>query len=411
MTERATDNDATPKTLRLPGVVWGLGLTSLFMDFSSEMIHSLLPVFVVSVLGAGPLVLGLIEGAAEAIAAFTKIASGVLSDALRHRKWLAVAGYGLAALTKPLFPLAQSIGVVTAARFLDRVGKGVRGAPRDALVADVTPLRLRGAAFGLRQSLDTVGAVLGPLGAVALMMATGSDIRLVFWIACLPALVSVLIIVTVVREPRVTVHADPDGAPSSRFGLRGLGRGFWVVWAVAFLATLARMSEAFLVLRAFELGLSAAFAPLVLVVMNIAYALSAYPAGVLSDRIGRGGLVAAGLVLLMLADLALGLASGLALAGLGVVLWGGHMGLTQGLFAALVTDRAPAAMRGRALGIFHATTGIALLLASVLAGFVWQRFGPAPAFAAGFLLSALAFLGVGLAGLLGAGGRNKQRAE
>jgi MFS family permease len=373
-------------TARIPSGVWALGFVSLFMDVSSEMIHALLPVFLVSVLGTSVTAVGFLEGTAEAIASIAKVFSGTLSDRLGNRKWLTVAGYGLAALTKPLFALAPSPAWVFGARGLDRLGKGIRGAPRDALIAELTPAAVRGAAFGLRQTLDTVGAFLGPLLAIGLMAATANAFRTVFWVAALPAAAAVLILVTFVREPE-------RGAPRSRAArpramLRSLPAPFWWLTLVATLFTLARFSEAFLVLKVADTGLGLTFVPIVLVVMNVAFALSAYPAGWLSDRVNRWAVFALGAGLLVVADLVLA-ASGSPLAAfVGIALWGLHMGFTQGVFATLVADTSAAENRGTAFGVFNLLTGLALLGASVLAGALWDSGGPALTFYTGAALTA-----------------------
>jgi MFS family permease len=378
----------------LPRAIWALGLTSMFMDVSSEMIHSLLPVFLVSVLGASAVTVGLIEGVAEATTSLTKIVSGTLSDRLGRRKRLAMLGYGMAAASKPFFALAGTAGWVLAARFADRVGKGIRGAPRDALVGDLAPPGRRGAAYGLRQSLDTVGAFLGPLLAIALMMASGDDFRLVFWAAVPPGGLAVLVLALGVEEKAASREAP--AAPPRRARRARLGAAYWQVTAIASLFALARFSEAFLVLRASDAGLGTALVPLVLIVMNVVYALSAYPAGRLSDALGRWGLAAAGMAVLVLADLLLALASGLAGVMIGIALWGLHMGLSQGIFAALVADTAPPALRGTAFGVFNLATGLASLTASLGAGALWQGSGPAATFLAGAALAALAGLGIAL---------------
>ena len=393
---------ADASRLRLiPAGVWALGLVSLFMDSSSELIHSLLPVFLVSGLGASALSLGLIEGIAEATAAVTKVFSGFLSDRLGKRKALTVAGYGLAALGKPLFPLAPAVAWVLAARFIDRIGKGIRGAPRDALLGDIAPAHLRGACFGLRQSLDTVGAFAGPLLAVVFMALLDDDIRAVFWIAVIPAVIAVAILVLGVRESSA---ARPEGAartPIRWIDVRRIGPQFWRLVPVAGVLGLARFSEAFLVLRAAEAGLSVTLVPLVLVVMNAVYALSAYPAGRLSDRLGRRGLLAWGMALLIAADAVLAAGQGIATVLVGVALWGLHMGLTQGLMSTMVVDTARPELRGTAFGVFHLASGLAAFLASLIAGWLWQAYGPPTAFLTGAGFAALA-----LAGLL-AGLRNK----
>jgi MFS family permease len=366
----------------------------MLMDISSEMIHALLPVYLTVGLGATALAVGVIEGIAEATAAITKVFSGALSDRIGRRKELAAIGYGLAAVTKPVFPLAPSLTWVVGARFIDRVGKGIRGAPRDALVADLAPEGRRGAAFGLRQSLDTLGAFIGPLLAIALMWLFSNDFQSVFWVAVLPAFLALGLILFAVREP-----ARPEGLrkvrnPLARAELGLLGGIYWAVVAVATVFTLARFSEAFLILRAEEVGLPLMLVPLVLVGMNAVYAVSAWPAGVLSDRMSRPALLMAGLGLLIAADLVLALVPGLAGLGLGIALWGLHMGLTQGLLAALVAEAVPAELRGTAFGMYNLITGVALLLASVIAGGLWQGIGSEATFMAGAGFAALAALGL-----------------
>jgi len=373
---------------RLPAGVWLLGVVSLCMDLSSEMIHGLLPAFLV-MLGATPLVLGVIEGLAEGTAALVKLASGAWSDRLGRRKPLLLAGYGLAALAKPLFPLAGSAATVFAARLVDRVGKGIRGAPRDALVADLTTPDQRGAAYGLRQSLDTAGAMLGPLLAVALMGVFAGDMRAVFAVAVVPAFIAVIVLAVGVREPpRAPV---PAGGPPAfdRAALARLPRGYWLLIAAAVPFTLARFSEAFLLLRAQEQGLAVALVPLALVAMNLAYLCSAYPAGALSDRMPRAQVLAWGCGVLILANACLGFGGSLAWTFAGTVLWGLHLGLTEGLIAALVADHAPADLRGTAFGMLHFVRGVLLVIASTLAGALWTWSGPAQAFLAGAVFAAL----------------------
>ena len=378
----------------IPRGIWALGFVSLFMDTSSELIHSLLPVFLVSVLGASALSVGVIEGIAEATASITKVFSGTLSDYLGKRKLLTVIGYGLAALTKPLFPLAGTVGWVFAARFIDRIGKGVRDAPRDALVGDIAPAHLRGACYGLRQSLDTVGAFAGPLLAVALMALFANDFRAVFWIAVIPAFIALAILVFGVKEPEIVRAKGRPRSPIRLAELRRIGAAYWGLVLIAAILSLARFSEAFLLLRADNVGLPIALVPLVMVVMNVAYAGSAYPAGVLSDRIDRHGVLVAGLVLLIAADLALALATGVWAVMGGVVLWGLHMGLTQGLLSAMVADVAPAEIRGTAFGVFHMVSGIMLLAASLIAGLLWDQVGPSATFFAGIGFTAIALAGL-----------------
>jgi MFS family permease len=377
----------------LPVSIWMLGFVSLFMDTSSEMIHALLPVYLVGVLGTSTLVVGIIEGVAEATASITKIFSGALSDYLGRRKLLAALGYGLAAFSKPAFPLAGSVGWLMAARFIDRIGKGIRGAPRDALVADLSPANLRGASFGLRQSLDTIGAFLGPLLAILLMWMTADNFKIVFWIAVVPALLSFGLIVFAVRDPPPS-QAARMRSPLSRPDLARLGTDYWLVVLVACVFTLARFSEAFLILRAQSVGLAIALVPGVFVVMNLIYAAVAAPVGLLSDHLGRIGLLVGGFLVLLLADLMLAFAADIPTVAIGVALWGLHMGLTQGLLAALVADTAPMHLRGTAFGMFNLTTGLALLVASALAGALWDRLGPQATFLAGAAFTLLALIGL-----------------
>jgi MFS family permease len=382
-----------PSLLRwreIPGSVWALGLVSLFMDSSSELIHALLPLYLVGVLGASTLDVGIIEGIAEATASITKVFSGALSDYLGERKWLTAAGYGLAALTKPIFPLAPDIAWVAGARFIDRVGKGIRGAPRDALIADLTPAKLRGTAYGLRQTLDTVGAVAGPALAIGFMALLADNFTHVFWIAVIPAFVAVAIIVLFVREPKRPQRAHAMRSPLSRAELKRLDIGYWIVVGVAAIFTLARFSEAFLLLRAKSVGMPLMLVPTVMVVMNIVYAATSWPAGALSDSIGRYRLLVAGFALLIVADLILALGGSVAAVMIGVAIWGLHMGLTQGLLSALVADTAPAKLRGTAFGVFNLVSGLAMLLASVIAGGLWDLIGPDGTFLAGAAFTAIA---------------------
>jgi MFS family permease len=371
-----------------------LGLVSLFMDTSSELVHSLLPVFMASVLGASMTTIGIIEGVAEATVAVTKVFSGAVSDYLGKRKALAVMGYGLAALTKPIFPLAQTIGWVFTARFVDRIGKGIRGAPRDALVADIVHRQLRGAAYGLRQSLDSVGAFLGPLLAILFLALLNDDIRLVLWVAIVPAFVSVALLVFGVKEPENIQGHNGSGEKISLWSARRLPSRYWWTVSLGAMFTLARFSEAFLVLRVQKLGLELVYVPLVLIVMNVVYTLSAYPAGIVADRINARTLLVVGLLVLIVADGILASASAPLFAFLGVALWGLHMGLTQGLFAKLVADAAPTESRGSAFGIFNLVTGVALLLASVVAGVAWSVFGPEATFGIGAGFALLTVLGL-----------------
>ncbi len=371
-----------PTLGQIPRGIWVLGFVSMLMDISSEMIHSLLPLFMVTVLGASAITVGIVEGLAESTALIVKVFSGALSDYLGRRKGLAVLGYALGALAKPLFAIAPTAGLVLTARLLDRVGKGVRGAPRDALVADLAPAHLRGAAFGLRQSLDTLGAFLGPLIAVALMMLWADDFRAVFWVAVIPGVLAVLLLALGLREsPRLAAKGRIN--PIRWHNLKRLHPAYWWVVGIGAVFTLARFSEAFLVLRAQQSGMALALIPLVLVAMNLVYALAAYPFGRLSDRISKTGMLAAGLLVLIAADLVLASSTRWPVLMLGVMLWGVHMGMTQGLLASLVADRAPADLRGTAFGLFNLVSGVAMLLASVLAGVLWDSLGASSTFYAG----------------------------
>ena len=381
---------------RIPASVWTLGVVSMLMDTSSELIHSLLPVFMVTVLGASAFAVGIIEGIAEATAMITKVFSGYVSDRFRKRKALVVLGYGLAALTKPLFPLASSLGWIVTARFIDRIGKGIRGAPRDALIADITPPELRGAAYGLRQALDTVGAVAGPLLAIGAMLWFADNFRAVFWLATVPALAAVALLIAAVREPEQAADGKPAGPPIVMADVRRLSTRYWWIVAIAAVMTLARFSEAFLVLRAQSVGVGLAWVPLVMVLMSVVYALVSYPAGVLADRGRQWLLLSGGMLALIVADLILARAGSMYTVLLGTAVWGVHMGLTQGVLAALVAQTAPADLRGTAFGLFNLVSGIALLVASALAGWLWASYGPMLTFYVGAGFTALALLGLSL---------------
>ena len=381
-------NPAAPRP-SLPSGIWVLGFVSLLMDISSEMIHALLPLFMVGTLGMSVALVGLLEGLAEATALILKVFSGVISDWFGKRKPLAVLGYGLGAATKPLFALATGPGMIFTARLLDRVGKGIRGAPRDALVADIAPPEQRGAAFGLRQSLDTVGAFLGPLLAVGLMLLWANDFRAVFAVAIIPAALCVALLVLGVQEPERPAGA-PRVNPISRTNLKRLPRAYWWVVGVGAVFTLARFSEAFLVLRAEQVGIALALVPLVMVAMNAVFSVTAYPFGKLSDRVSHRRLLLAGLAVLVLADVVPAASTHWTGLLLGVALWGVHMGMTQGLLAAMVADTAPADLRGTAYGFFNLMSGLAMLAASVVAGLLWQYWGPAWTFGAGAMFSAVA---------------------
>ena len=379
----------------IPSGIWVLGFVSLLMDISSEMIHSLLPLFMVTILGTSTMAVGLVEGLAESLALVVKVFSGTLSDYLGKRKGLALFGYALGAFTKPLFAVASGVGLVLTARLLDRVGKGVRGAPRDALVADIAPPHLRGAAFGLRQSLDTVGAFFGPLLAVGLMLLWANDFRAVFWVAVVPGLMAVALLLFGIQEPEHR-QASKGRNPIRWDNLTRLGSAYWWVVGIGAVFTLARFSEAFLVLRAQHGGIPIAFVPLVMVAMNLIYALSAYPFGKLSDQMSHMRLLTLGLMVLIAADLVLAMNDHWGVVFLGVGLWGLHMGMTQGLLATMVADTAPADLRGTAYGFFNLASGLAMLIASVLAGFLWDQFGASFTFYAGAVFCGVAVMGLTL---------------
>jgi len=380
-----------PAPVRLPAGIWALGFVSLLMDVSSEMIHGLLPVFMVTVLGTSVLTVGLIDGAAEATALIVKVFSGVISDYWGRRKPMAVLGYGLGAISKPLFAVATTAGLVLGARLIDRVGKGIRGAPRDALVADIAPPEIRGAAFGLRQSLDTVGAFLGPLLAIGLMLLWANDFRHVFWVAVIPGLLSVALLLFGVREPERAPDA-PRRNPIRRESLARLGSAYWWVVVAGAVFTLARFSEAFLVLRAQQGGLPLAWTPLVLIAMNVVYAVGAYPFGKMADRSSHVALLSWGLLVLIVSDLMLANSNHGPLLWAGIALWGLHMSMTQGLLATMIADTAPEDLRGTAFGVFNLVSGLAMLIASGVAGFLWDRWGAPTTFLAGAGFSAAALL-------------------
>ncbi|CAM6447216.1 TPA: MFS transporter [Klebsiella michiganensis] len=378
---------------RIPKGVWVLGGVSLLMDVSSEMIHSLLPLFMAATLGASVIVIGIIEGVAEATALILKVFSGVISDYVGKRKGLALLGYGLGALSKPLFAIAPTSGVVFSARMIDRVGKGIRGAPRDALVADVTPPEIRGAAYGLRQSLDTIGAFLGPLLAVALMFLWDNDFQSIFWVAAIPAVLSIALLGFGLKEPRTAVVQKRTN-PLRRENLKKLSTAYWWVVAIGSIFTLARFSEAFLVLRAQQMAIPLFAIPLVMVAMNLVYSLTAYPFGKLSDSMSHSKMLQWGLLVLIAADIVLALSSHWSTLLAGVALWGIHMGMTQGLLAAMVAHTAPPELRGTAFGMFNLMSGIALLLASAGAGVLWEVLGAASTFYAGAIICVVTLVGM-----------------
>lgn len=378
----------------MPIGIWMLGFGSMFMDISSELIHSLLPIFMVTVLGTSMITVGIVEGVAEATAAITKVFSGALSDYLGKRKFLLVLGYGLAAVTKPIFPLATSVGWVFTARFVDRIGKGIRGAPRDALVADIAPPHLRGAAYGLRQALDSIGAFIGPLLAMVFMLWFANDIAAVMWVAVVPAFIAVLLLMIYVREPERAQGGAATKTPLTLADTKRLPVHYWRVVLLGAVFTLARFSEAFLVLRAQDVGLALSYVPLVMIVMNVIYAAFAYPAGAAADRLSRRTLFVIGLVLLIAADVVLAVAASPLLVFVGSALWGLHMAFTQGLLSKLVADTAPADLRGTAFGLFNLVSGSMLLVASVIAGILWSAFGAPATFLAGAGFATVTVLGV-----------------
>ena len=378
----------------IPRTVWALGFVSMFMDISSEIIHALLPLFLTATLGVSVAMVGLIDGIAEATASITKVFSGYLSDRMGKRKPLILMGYGLGALSKPLFALAGTAPVIMGARFADRIGKGLRGAPRDALVADVTPAEIRGRAFGLRQSIDTLGAFLGPIIAIAAMAAFANDMRAVFWLAVIPAAIAVLLVLVGVEDAKTPAGEISARIPVRMADLQQLPKAFWLLVAIGAVFTLARFSEAFLILKANAEGLPLALTPLVLVAMNAVYMLAAYPLGSLSDRVSAKAMLIAGLIVLIAADVALAMLPGIAGAFVGIALWGLHMATTQGLFAKLIADRSPVELRGSAYGIFNLISGLSLLAASVVAGIVWDAAGAAATFLVGASCAGLALAGM-----------------
>ena len=385
---------AEPTKKRLPLAIWTLGFVSLLMDVSSELVHSLLPIFMVTTLGASTLSLGFLEGLAEGTAAISKMFSGIISDWLGKRKAMAVLGYGLSAITKPFFPMAHSVEWVFTARIIDRVGKGIRGAPRDALIGEITPPELRGAAYGLRQSLDTVGAFVGPSAAILLMILFAGDIRSVFWFATLPAFLCVALLIFGVQEPERKKIGNGAKFAINKNELKNLGPAYWNIVLIGCVLTLARFSEAFLILRAQSVGISSDWVPSVMVVMSVVYALAAYPAGILSDRMDRRFILMIGTGILIIADLVLAFAPSIWGVMVGIGLWGLHMGLSQGLISTLIADTTPDAWRGTAFGTFNFISGFVLLAASALAGYLWGIYGPEGTFLAGAAFTSLAFAGL-----------------
>ncbi len=388
-----SSNKFLEKLSNIPRSIWVLGIVSLFMDTSSELIHSLLPIFMVTTLGVSVTAVGIVEGVAESTALIVKLFSGVLSDYFRQRKTLTMIGYGLAAITKPLFPLANSIALVMVARFIDRIGKGIRGAPRDAMVGDLAPPEIRGACFGLRQSLDTIGAFLGPLIAICGMLFFSQNLRVVLWIAVIPAVFSFIILAVGVKEPKF--HQDEQSKERLNFReCRNLGSEFWKLIIIASVYTLARFSDAFLILKAQATGLPIILVPLVMILMNIIYAFFAYPAGILSDYLKRKTVFLIGISFLIAANIVFGFTHNLWMLTLGISLWGLHLAFTQGLLATMVTDTSAPHMRGTAYGIFNFVCGIVMLISSIIAGLLWDHFGSSYTFFAGAIFTAIAFVGM-----------------
>jgi MFS family permease len=379
---------ATSPRPPLPRTVWVLGFVSLFMDLSSEIYHSLLPAFVTIVLGLPVTALGAVDGVAEATSNFAKLFSGRLSDRSQRRKPWVMGGYGLAALSKPMFPLASNLVTLIGARFADRIGKGLRGSPRDAMIADETPPEIRGRAFGLRQALDTAGALLAPLIAIGLMALFLDDIRKVFWVAIIPAAVSFLLTWLALREPEQRSTSTKRQLFFS--GFRDLDSDTKRLIAVGFLFTLARFSEGFLILKGIEIGLSETLSPLTLAIFNLAYVALAYPAGSLSDRMSPKMILLAGIGVLVAGNIVLAETSSFAGLILGVALWGAHMALTQGIFSRMIADSAPEQLRATSFGAFWFVSGIAALLASLAAGMLWDRNGSSATFLTSALVAAVA---------------------
>lgn len=380
-------NQPNPIRPALPRTVWVLGVVSLLMDLSSEIYHALLPAFLTVTLGLPVAAMGALDGFAEATASMSKLVSGKLSDRNQRRKPWILLGYGMAALSKPLFPIATSALPVLGARFIDRIGKGIRGAPRDAMIADETPPELRGRAFGLRQSMDTVGAFIAPLAAIGLMIWFRNDIRAVFWVAVIPAFLSLGFAWIMLRE---TSDRTTPKAKMIWGGFRQLDPQVKRLIGVGFLFGLARFSESFLILRGIDAGIAPSWSPIVLALFNLAYLLLAYPAGILSDRMSPKTLLLAGIGMLIAADLVLAKGVSLWTVGLGVILWGAHMAFTQGIFSRMIADAAPEQSRATSFGAFFFVNGLAALLSSLGAGLIWDRDGASATFTAGAVLAALA---------------------
>ena len=373
----------------IPRNVWILGFISLFMDLSSEIYHALLPAFITIALGLPATALGAIDGIAEATANFSKLFSGRFSDRSLKRKPWVMAGYGIAAVSKPLFPLAASAPAVMTARFFDRIGKGIRGAPRDAMLADESPPEIRGRAFGLRQTLDTIGALAAPLVAIGLMALFAGNIRSVFWIAIIPAAISFLLAALALREPEQ--HLAPLKRSPFFAGFRDLNKDTKRLLQVGFLFTLARFSESFLILKGIEVGLSGALSPLTLAMFNLAFVVLAYPAGALSDKMSPRAIIMVGIIVLIAGNLIFATTSGFSGLTLGAILWGAHMAMTQGIFSRMIADSAPEHLRATSFGAFWFVTGFATILASLGAGWLWDREGSSAVFLMSAAIAAAAF--------------------
>jgi len=389
-------NKNMSKLKKIPKSIWTLGIVSLFMDISSEIIHSLLPIFMVSILGSSIIAIGIVEGISEATFLLIRIFSGVLSDYLGKRKIISVIGYGISALSKPLFPLANSVSLILIARFFDRLGKGVRESPRDALIGDIAPKSIRGACFGLRQSLDTIGALIGPIVAILGLLIFSNNIRAILWVSVIPAILSVVIFIVGIHDVEHKYTEDEKTFIFKFKNIFKIGTEYWQIVLIGGLLNLARFSDAFLILKAYELGLPITYVPLVMVLMNCFYAVSSYPAGILSDNINRKFILIIGIVFLIIADLVLAFTDSTWMLALGVGFWGMHMAFTKGILDAMVTDTASIRLLGSAYGIFNFVCGIAVLFASIISGVLWQVYGPFYSFSVGAFLAFLACLSLSL---------------
>lgn len=375
----------------LPRNVWVLGLVSLFNDTATEMSYWLLPQFLVSVLGAGPMAFGFIEGAAQTVASFARLFSGFLADRLKRRKALAGAGYTLANLTKPLLALSTSWMQVFWIRFADRAAKGFRGAPRDALLADSVEPDRRGAAFGLRQSMDSAGAILGPLGAVVLLPVFLGNVRMVFWAAAVPGLISIVLVWALVREvrPSSATKSSRQANPPFRLWSASNRRLLGILLAVA-IFSLGNSSDLFLILRAQNLGVSTHWAPLLGLVFNTVYTLLSWPAGWLSDRLPRRILVVLGYLTYSLIYCGFAVTSSKVFVWPLFAIYGAYYAFTEGVLKAWIADLVPSEARASAYGVFNWIVGLAAFPASLLAGWLWVHASPAAPFYFG---GATAFFG------------------